>query len=165
MRPRHDLERLGLVLPDDLVVVLVLAARSTRVDLVRYPEKLLVTFGLERGELGLQRFDLLPHLAHEGLHLVARRPAAARLVALGVEGLHLGPEVARFSVELEDPVQRRVEAARDEHVAHLLGVLADALERGHDARAIIRGLPWTTWGSWRSRDPTGIRSSAASPRA
>ena len=57
------------------------------------------------------------------------------------------------------------EPASGEHLAHFLGFLADALESGHRARAIIRALPCTTWSSSRSKAPTAIRSSAVSPRA
>src|SRR5947207_6093388 len=112
VRPGNEIELLRLVLPDHGVVVLVLAAGDAGVDLVRYPEELLVPLGFQFGELRLQRLDPLPHLAHAGLHFVARRPAAARLVPLGVERLHVGSQLAGFSVGLEDPVERRVEAAR-----------------------------------------------------
>ena len=44
----------------------------------------------------------------------------------------------------EERKEGRLEPARGEHVAHFLGVLADALERRHEARAIIRALPCTT---------------------
>src|SRR5438034_9275061 len=122
------------VLADDLVVVLTGPAGSLSVEHVRDVQHELVALGLEGGELALQRLDPLPHLAHVRLHVLARRPAATRFIALGVERLDLAPEVARLPVERQDALEgRRVEAARGEHIAHFLGVLAHALERRHSS--------------------------------
>src|SRR5439155_1413511 len=122
------------VLADDLVVVLTGPAGSLSVEHVRDVQHELVALGLEGGELALQRLDPLPHLAHVRLHVLARRPAATRFIALGVERLDLAPEVARLPVERQDALEgRHVEAARGEHIAHFLGVLAHALERRHSS--------------------------------
>src|SRR5207248_6931713 len=120
LRDRIELPR--LVLAQALVVVLVLALRAAGGDLVRYPEKLLVALRLEGGELRLIGLDSLPHLPHARLHFLAWRPAAAGLVAFGIERLDLSAKIACLSIELQDPVEGRVEAPCSEHVAHLLGV-------------------------------------------
>src|SRR5438093_1115119 len=95
------------VLADDLVVVLTGPAGSLSVEHVRDVQHELVALGLEGGELALQRLDPLPHLAHVRLHVLARRPAATRFIALGVERLDLAPEVARLPVERQDALEGR----------------------------------------------------------
>src|SRR5207237_3441055 len=124
----------------------------------------LVAFRLERVQVAGDRLDALPHLTHPRLHVFARLTATARLVALGVQLFQLASQIARFSIELEDPVQWRLEAARGQHLPHFVGILTNTLKGRHGMRAIIRARPCTTSCSSRSRDPTATRSSVASPR-
>ena len=138
--------------------MLVLSARHARIDDIGDPEEGRVAFGLQRPQLRVDRLDAVAELAHPRFHRVARRTAFARTVALGFQRLRFGQQLPDLRVELDDPVEGRLEAARLERRANFVRVLADALKRGHRARAIIRALPCSTSFSWPSKVPTATHS-------
>src|SRR5438132_1612930 len=112
VRLRREAEIAFAVLAHDAVVVFILARRNTGSDVIGDPQRQLVALGLKGAELRVDLLDLVAHLAHSRLHRVARRAALARLVSLGLEQLFLRAELAALRVELEDPIQWRVEVTR-----------------------------------------------------